>query len=81
MDEQLKAMEELREVTQLLERKIAVAAKLSGRTDIEVSTEPSMHAENTFLRAENELLKLKMKQNEDLMQLVIRQSVMVSVVY
>ena len=81
MDEHLKAMEELREVTQLLERKIALAAKLSGRTDIEVSTEPSMHAENTFLRAENELLKLKMKQNEDLMQLVIRQSVMVSVVY
>ena len=44
MDKQLKAMDELREVTQLLDKKIALAAKLSGRTDIEVSTEPSMHA-------------------------------------
>ena len=77
MDEQLKAVEDLREMANVLERKIAIAAKLAGRTVGEGDNKPSMHAENTFLRAENELLKLKIKQTDDLMQLVVRQSVMV----
>jgi len=60
----------------VMERKLAMVAELTGKETI--LNEPSMHAENRFLRAENDMLKLKLKESEDLMTLVNRQSEMVS---
>ena len=67
---------ELREVLAALESKISMAAKLTGRSELCVEDEPSLYAENRFLRAENEVLKIRLQETEDLKTLVTRQSEM-----
>jgi hypothetical protein len=65
----------LREAACALEQKIAVVASMTGKGVVECS-EPSLHAENRFLRAENEILRGKLRESDDLMTLVHRQSEM-----
>jgi len=76
-DEPLKMLEKLREAAATLEHKIASVARITGK-DREEICESSLHAENRFLRAENDILRVKIKENQDLMALVQRQSEMVS---
>ena len=73
-------LKEMRDIALALEEKLAIVAKLAnGKVDeSEKALEPNLIAENRFLRAENEILRLKLQDSEELMALVKRQSEMVS---
>ena len=69
-------LDQVKLVTEALEQKLALAAKLMDKPG-HVNNEPSLHADNIFLRAENEALRQKIREHDDLVNLVRRQSEMV----
>ena len=74
----MEELDRLKEMAILLEEKLALVAELTGRKDLKAPpNEPSLHAENRFLRSELEMLRSRLKASEHLIE---KQSEMVSMI-